>query len=783
MGKNRSARSKYARKKGDNTKKSAEWNNDDKFKVVMENKRFEEYYKTQGIMPEDEFPTFMEKLKVILPSSFRITGSRSHAEELRDLMIATYFPAMQTTKIDGETVEAPQPLPWYPNNLAWTSSLTRTVLRKSPVLSKFHRFLVSETEVGNISRQEEVSMIPVSLLDVQSHHAVLDMCAAPGSKTAQILEALHADEGEALPTGLLIANDSDQKRSYTLVKQAKRLQSPCLMVTNHEAQRFPSLYLSDKDSSERAVFQFDRILADVPCSGDGTLRKNGMIWNRWTCADGLALHRIQLPILYRACTMTKIGGRIVYSTCSFNPLENEAVVAAAVKASNGSIRIVDVSDQLPGLKRRPGMTTWKVQDKTGEWYNSMADVFQKGPSGMIRETMFPPEDIKELGLERALRLYPQDQNTGGFFVCVLEKVGPMGSIDRFLAGEDNELDEEKGLPTATEATVEDGNQRSVVVPNDRKRRSEDSIRLDIGHVPRSFMPNCNSLSISSPESKRLHTTQEISAESREASVEAQEIQRDTDQTPDSRSNGKLSKRYPSKTGANWEGSEAPFTFLPEDHPVITQLRDFYGISEEFPMSSFLIRSLPTTNPATVYFAAPSIRRLITSPSSHRLKIVNTGIRIFTKNSANSTEQNSVNYRLVNEGMDVISSFVDDRRVVICERLSEIRTLLAKEYPKFEDLGDLGIKIATITSGSCIVRYDPHTDVETKGHCRVRHVIQLPIWRAAVSVSLLMNKQERCSLLERLCGEELGFEGGLDKDLPNAIKTDAATETPLMDSAL
>ena len=65
-------------------------------------------------------------------------------------------------------------------------------------MANFHRFLVSETEVGNISRQEAVSMIPVLLLDVQPNHYVLDTCASPGSKTAQILEAIHASD-EALP--------------------------------------------------------------------------------------------------------------------------------------------------------------------------------------------------------------------------------------------------------------------------------------------------------------------------------------------------------------------------------------------------------------------------------------------------------------------------------------------------------------------------------------------------------------------------------------------------------
>ena len=72
---------------------------------------------------------------------------------------------------------------------------------------------------------------------------------------------------------------------------------------------------------------FDRILCDVPCSGDGTIRKAPDIWRRWTPGNGNGLHPLQLRIALHACQMLKIGGRLVYSTCTFNPIEDEAVVA------------------------------------------------------------------------------------------------------------------------------------------------------------------------------------------------------------------------------------------------------------------------------------------------------------------------------------------------------------------------------------------------------------------------------------------------------------------------
>ena len=72
---------------------------------------------------------------------------------------------------------------------------------------------------------------------------------------------------------------------------------------------------------------FDRILCDVPCSGDGTIRKAPDIWRRWTPGNGNGLHPLQLRIALHACQMLRVGGRLVYSTCTFNPIEDEAVVA------------------------------------------------------------------------------------------------------------------------------------------------------------------------------------------------------------------------------------------------------------------------------------------------------------------------------------------------------------------------------------------------------------------------------------------------------------------------
>jgi len=146
------------------------------------------------------------------------------------------------------------------------------------------------TDNGNITRQEAVSMVPPLALDVQPHHFCLDMCAAPGSKTSQLLEVVNRfvantmslfcltseyprslQYGDDERQGLVVANDSDTDRAYMLVHQCRRINSPLLIVTTHKGQLFPTL--NSPDGSDQQSFRganhilFERVLCDVPCSG------------------------------------------------------------------------------------------------------------------------------------------------------------------------------------------------------------------------------------------------------------------------------------------------------------------------------------------------------------------------------------------------------------------------------------------------------------------------------------------------------------------------------------
>eukprot|EP00911_Craspedida_sp_UC1_P000193 UC1_evm1s151 len=388
--------------------------------TAKESPAFVAYYQKQTFMPPEEWDEFMAALRRPLPTTFRITGTRSSAADLRDSLRQFYFDRLGDIELDdGTKIAPPRPITWYPDDLAWHTNLSRALLRRRDDLKSFHSFLVEQNGSGNISRQEAVSMIPPLLLDVQPHHKVLDMCAAPGSKTAQLIGALHAG-GDPVPEGLVVANDNDAKRCYLLVHQSKRLQSPNFMITNHDAALFPNLRVPRADGATQPL-RYDRVLCDVPCTGDGTLRKNVNAWGKWTPNNAMGLHDLQCRILYRGIELAAVGGVIVFSTCSFNPVENEAVVAAALRKFKGSLELVDASDRLPLLKRLPGVASWTVMSKAGDVVSGP----EEAPEGSNKftQSVFPPavEEAEWMHLERCLRLMPHHQDTGGFFVAVLKK--------------------------------------------------------------------------------------------------------------------------------------------------------------------------------------------------------------------------------------------------------------------------------------------------------------------------------------------------------------------------
>ena len=372
---------------------------------------FEEYYRRQNILADErEWSAFLAHLRAPLPVTFRMSIMASHRagveEALREgkrlLTPGAENPRPRTD--DGRVVPPPRRLDWCDG---WQLGVDKMTLKYSrdATLRETQRWLVKHNSTGVLTRQAVDSMVPAAILGVEPHHAVLDLCASPGSKTTQCLEALHAGGetgGGGAPAGCVAANDIDPRRCYFLVRRCAALgaATQALMVTNHHAQWFPNgnvplttvaggttpgrgrdaiakaiakakangapgsaplaPFATREDGGRYPEGSFDRIICDVPCSGDGTLRKNPQIWSEWRPEFAMGLHALQLRIAQRGVALLKVGGYMVYSTCSFNPVENEAVVAELLRRCGDAIELVDASDRVKGLRRREGMTTWKV---------------------------------------------------------------------------------------------------------------------------------------------------------------------------------------------------------------------------------------------------------------------------------------------------------------------------------------------------------------------------------------------------------------------------------------
>lgn len=171
---------------------------------------------------------------------------------------------------------------------------------------------------GRIYIQDEASQLVAHVLDAQEGERILDACAAPGSKTTHIAE-------RANDRALVVAGDLHRHRIRVLVESCARQNLKSVLAVVHDAA----------GALPFASSTFDRVLVDVPCTGTGTLRRNPEIRWRITEQDILALQAAQLRILRNSAKAVGRGGRLVYSTCSVEPEENEHVVARFLKEERG----------------------------------------------------------------------------------------------------------------------------------------------------------------------------------------------------------------------------------------------------------------------------------------------------------------------------------------------------------------------------------------------------------------------------------------------------------------
>lgn len=226
---------------------------------------------------------------------------------------------------------------------------------------------------GYYMLQSASSLCPVLALDVnEKDMRVIDMSAAPGGKTTHIGMLMRN-------TGVLVANDINKDRQKATLGNLHRMGIHNTLVVNYDGKDLPSHFSG-----------FDRVLLDAPCSGLGVISRDPSIKVKKTMEDLENCSKDQKELILAAVDLCKVGGMIVYSTCSISIHENEDVISYVLRKRPGVVKLVETG--LPAEFGVPGIKKWK-----GKQF---------------------PDDIT-----KCKRFYPHVHNMDGFFIAKLEKVG------------------------------------------------------------------------------------------------------------------------------------------------------------------------------------------------------------------------------------------------------------------------------------------------------------------------------------------------------------------------
>jgi NOL1/NOP2/sun family putative RNA methylase len=228
---------------------------------------------------------------------------------------------------------------------------------------------VPEHGLGVIFGQEAISMIPPVVLDPKPGEVVLDMAAAPGSKTGQIAQYMENE-------GCIIANDPQISRANVLMANLNKMGVLIARVTTRNGINFA-----------RFENTFDRVLLDAPCSSVGMIRKKWKFLTEWRLKTVIRYMNIQKKLILAGYKALKPGGTLVYSTCTIDPLENEEVVDYLLRKTDSRLDRIDL----------PVKTSEPVLEWEGKEYS---------------------EELK-----KALRIHPNDNDTEAFFVAKIIKPG------------------------------------------------------------------------------------------------------------------------------------------------------------------------------------------------------------------------------------------------------------------------------------------------------------------------------------------------------------------------
>ena len=291
---------------------------------------FEQY---RDIIPD--FTSFQERLKRPLPTHIRINRLRIEPVRLMRLLAKRGI----------------QLAPAYPR---YDTICLAPGLRSPGNLLEYF--------LGYIHPQAFTSAMAALVLSPDENCSLLDMCAAPGGKSSHCAEIMNN-------TGLIVSNDLYPSRHLALGHTLARLGVLNAVITGYQAQEFPLRH------------RFDRVLADVPCSCEGKFRETENSNGYREFKGKETLPELQRKILFRGFDLLKENGRMLYSTCTYNPLENESVVNLLLNERDAELLPIDLDCDV-----EPGLTEWN-------------------------------HETYDKRMERTVRFYPHHVDSVGFFMA------------------------------------------------------------------------------------------------------------------------------------------------------------------------------------------------------------------------------------------------------------------------------------------------------------------------------------------------------------------------------
>ena len=332
-------------------------------------------------------PEFMEKMKKLLSQADFEKYERIIQEPLLNSIRCNTLkisPEELKKRLEEKGWKISRPWKDYPEVMIIESELQPGELGRS-----------IEHLLGYYYIQELASMLSIIALTPKQNELILDLCASPGSKTTQMASQINN-------TGTIIANDVNIKRIQILASNLERCG-----VTNTIITRDDGIRLCEKFKLQD--LKFDKILLDAPCSGEGTMRSSPKTCLRWNQNTIKSLSKLQKKLFKNAFDILKPNGEIVYSTCTHAPEENEEVVDFALKEFKDEIKIEEI--KLP-VKCREGITEW-----TSDFAKySPESKFEKSERGRELDKKYN-EKVKFCA-----RIYPQDNNTEGFFIAKFKRI-------------------------------------------------------------------------------------------------------------------------------------------------------------------------------------------------------------------------------------------------------------------------------------------------------------------------------------------------------------------------